>query len=233
MTGPDDPRRPISVLLADDEQLLRRSLRIVIDSQDDLAVVGEAADGGSAVEQARLLRPDVVLMDIRMPGADGLHATRGIVADPLLRGTRVVVLSMHELDEYVYGALRAGASGFLLKDAPPADLLAAIRRTHAGEALFAPSVLAKLVGHYVAASAPALRQGRSPAFDRLTPRETEVLALVAEGLSNDEITAALHVSGNTVKTHIGNLLAKLHARDRAQLVIAAYQNGLVATVPKG
>ncbi|MEV4220494.1 response regulator transcription factor [Nonomuraea sp. NPDC049725] len=231
MTGlPGPDRRPISVLLADDEPLLRKSLRIVIDSQPDLRVAGEAATGSEAVRAARELAPDVVLMDIRMPDGDGIHATRRITADPALAAVRVVVLTMFELDEYVYGALRAGAGGFLLKDAHPEALLDAVRRVHGGEALFAPSVLKKLVEHYV--TAPAAGAAKPPASslrDRLTPRETDVLVLIARGLSNDEIAASLHLSGNTIKTHISSLLAKLHARDRAQLVIAAYRSGL-ATV---
>ena len=218
-------QRSIGVLLADDEPLMRQSLRMVIDSQPDLHVVGEAGNGAESVRAARSLRPDVILMDIRMPGSDGIHATQAIAADPALGGIRVLVLSMYELDEYVYGALRAGAGGFLLKDAHPATLLDAIRRVHTGESLFAPAILTKLVEHYVTASVPALHAATDPAFDRLTPREKQVLTLVARGLSNEELAAELHVSGNTVKTHISSLLAKLHARDRAQLVIAAYERG--------
>lgn len=217
---------PIGVLLVDDEPLLRQSLRIVIDSQPDLEVVGEACDGHDGVGLARALRPDIVLMDIRMPRRDGIHAAQTLVADPSLAKTRILILSMYELDEYVYGALRAGASGFLLKDAHPSALLDAIRRAHAGESLFAPAILAKLVNHYVSTSPPALHRDDGVAFGRLTPRESEVLALVARDLSNDEISRALRVTGNTVKTHISNLLSKLCARDRAQLVIVAYENGL-------
>lgn len=221
-----DSLPPIRVLLADDEPLMRQSLRIVIDSQNDLQVAGEACSGSDAVQAARKLQPDVILMDIRMPGSDGIHATRVITADLELSRTRVLVLSMYELDEYVYGALRAGAAGFLLKDAHPATLLDAIRRVHTGESLFAPAILTKLVEHYVSAPDPALRAPAGPPVGLLTPREREVLALVAAGFSNQEIGAELHISGNTVKTHIGNLLAKLHARDRAQLVIAAYEHGI-------
>lgn len=216
---------PVRVLLADDEPLLRQSLRIVIDSQPDLEVVGEAPDGPAAVRAAKDLAPDIVLMDIRMTGGDGIHATRDITEDPALAGTRVLVLSMYEMDEYVYGALRAGASGFLLKDAHPAVLLEGIRRIHAGESLFAGTILTRLVEHYIASPRHPMD---ASSRELITRRETEVLTLIGRGRSNDEIAAGLHVSGNTVKTHIGNLLAKLHARDRAQLVIAAYEKGLVS-----
>ncbi len=219
----DDARVLIRVLIADDQPLLRHSLGLLVDAAPDLAAVGQAADGRHAVALARERRPDVILMDIRMPGADGIEATRTIAADPTLRGSRVLVLSMFELDEYVYGALRAGASGFLLKDARPDELLDAIRRTHAGESMFAPTILTRLVEHYVRRPATPCR-----ALDVLTERETEVLTLVARGLSNDDLAAALTISVKTVKTHIGNLLSKLHARDRAQLVIAAYEHGLIA-----
>lgn len=232
MSGtPSAASAPIRVLLVDDEPLLRQSLRIVIDSQDDLEVVGEATTGADAVRAARALVPDVVLMDIRMPGGDGIHATSGITGDAALARTRVLVLSMYELDEYVYGALRAGASGFLLKDAHPTVLLEAIRRIHSGEALFAASILTRLVEHYVSTSHPAVRDGGRG--DGLTPRETDVLTMIGRGLSNAEIATDLHVSANTVKTHVGNLFAKLHARDRAQLVIAAFEAGLVAPTTRG
>ena len=214
----------IHVLIADDQPLLRHSLAILINSTPDLRVVGEAATGQDAVRLARELAPDVILMDIRMPGGDGIEATRSITTGPSLPNCRVLVLSMFELDEYVYGALRAGASGFLLKDAHPDQLIDAIRRTHDGESLFAPAILTRLVEHYL--RRPAVTPPRS--LDRLTDRETDVLIVVARGLSNDEIAAALTISIKTVKTHIGSLLAKLHARDRAQLVITAYEAGLVA-----
>lgn len=221
MTG--EPTSPfVHVLIADDQPLLRHSLGTLIDGAPDLTVVGEAGTGEDAVRLARELLPDVVLMDIRMPGGDGIEATRSITADPALSGCRVLVLSMFELDEYAYGALRAGASGFLLKDAHPDQLLEAIRRTHDGESLFAPAILTRLIEHYV--SRPAARGRR---LDGLTERETEVLALVASGLSNDEIADALTISIKTVKTRIGNLLAKLHARDRTHLVITAYETGLI------
>ncbi|MEV6634725.1 response regulator transcription factor [Actinoplanes sp. NPDC051470] len=212
------------VLLVDDQPLLRQALALVIDHEPDLTVVGEADNGAQAVQRARSTRPDVILMDVRMPRVDGLEATRRICADPELAAVRVVVLSMFQLDEYVYGALRAGASGFLLKDARPAELIDAIRRTHRGESLFAPAILTRLVETYVAAPRP----GRRPAaLKSLTKREVEVLTLIGGGLSNDEAAEGLGVSVKTVKTHITHLLAKLSARDRAQLVIAAYDAGLV------
>lgn len=213
----------IRVLIADDQPLLRRSLALILGDAHGLTVVGEAATGTDAVRLARDLAPDVILMDIRMPEGDGMYATRAITADPALTRCRVLVLSMFELDEYVYGALRAGASGFLLKDAHPDQLQGAIRRTHAGESLFAPAILTRLVEHYLQGS----NVMGSRRLDMLTDREAEVLTLVARGLSNDEVAAALTIAVKTVKTHIGNLLAKLHARDRAQLVITAYENGLI------
>lgn len=217
------PQVSVRVLIADDQPLLRHSLSTLISGTSDLSVAGEAATGADAARRAAELVPDVILMDIRMPGGDGIEATRIITADPALSGCRVLVLSMFELDEYVYGALRAGASGFLLKDAHPDQFLDAIRRTHAGESLFAPAILARLIEHYV--NRPAVTGQR---LDRLTERETEVLALVARGMSNTEIATALSISVKTVKTHIGSLLAKLHARDRSHLVITAYETGLVA-----
>ncbi len=215
----------VRVLVVDDQPLIRHSLRLIVDGASDLEVVGEAGTGEGAVMKAAELRPDVVLMDIRMPGGDGIEATRRITTD--LPGTRVVVLSMFELDEYVHAALQAGASGFLLKDAEPARLVDAVRRTHSGESLFAPSILTRLIEHY-------LGLGRSmpkATTAQLTDREAEVLTLIGRGLSNEEITRALTISMGTAKTHIGNLLAKLQARDRAQLVIAAYERGLV-TAPR-
>ncbi|MFI7121263.1 response regulator [Amycolatopsis sp. NPDC049868] len=221
MTEPEQP--PIRVLLADDQRLLRHSLAIIIGATPDMVVVGQAEDGTQAVEMARRLAPDVVLMDIRMPGRDGIVATKEISACPGLAGTRILVLSMFELDEYVYGALRAGASGFLLKDTEPDELIAAVRRTHAGESLFAPAILTRLIAHYV--TAPP-HQGPRPATG-LTQREIEILTFVGRGLSNTEIAETLTISVKTVKTHISRLLSKLSARDRAQLVITAYDQGLV------
>ncbi|WP_145943398.1 response regulator [Corynebacterium glyciniphilum] len=217
----------IRVLVVDDQPLLRHSLGLIIDGAEGLSTVGDAGSGGDAVRQARTLLPDVILMDIRMPGGDGLEATRTITADPALTSTKVIVLSMFDLDEYVHEALRAGASGFLLKDARPDQLVDAVRRTHDGESLFAPAILSRLVEHYVRSPRRAPSGEQAPALQRLTARETEVLTLVARGLSNTEITEILTISMRTVKTHIGNLLAKLGARDRAQLVIAAYEAGVV------
>ncbi|WP_344149185.1 response regulator transcription factor [Kribbella yunnanensis] len=211
----------VRVLVVDDQPMIRHSLRLIVDGASDLEVVGEAGTGEGAVAKAVELRPDVVLMDIRMPGGDGIEATRRITSE--LPGTRVVVLSMFELDEYVHAALQAGASGFLLKDAEPDRLVDAVRRTHTGESLFAPSILTRLVEHYLGRSMPKATSAL------LTERETEVLTLIGRGLSNQEITHTLTISMGTAKTHIGNLLAKLQARDRAQLVIAAYERGLVTT----
>ncbi|MEV5743722.1 response regulator transcription factor [Microbispora rosea] len=222
---------PIRVLLADDQELLRGSLRLLVDSTPGLVAVGEAGTGTRAVELARAERPDVVLMDVRMPGMDGIEATRRICAEP--SGARVLILTTFDLDEYVYAGLRAGASGFLLKNTPPADLLAAIRVIAAGEGLLAPSVTRRLIAQFTQstqfARTGADRPRSRPLLDGLTVREREVLTLVARGLSNLEIAVSLHVSTATVKTHIGHLLAKLGARDRAQLVIAAYEGGLVST----
>ncbi|WP_406245410.1 response regulator [Microbacterium sp. M] len=216
-------RPRVRILIADDQPLLRHSLAILINGTTDLTVAAEAGTGEDVSRLARELVPDVVLMDIRMPGGDGIEATRTIIGDPALSSCRVLVLSMFEFDEYVYGALRAGASGFLLKDAQPDQLLDAIRRTHSGESLFAPAILTRLIEHYT--SRPPSPERR---LDQLTERETEVLMLVARGLSNDEIASTLTISIKTVKTHIGNLLAKLHARDRTHLVITAYETGLIA-----
>ncbi|MER5705755.1 response regulator transcription factor [Micromonospora sp. NPDC002296] len=219
------------VVLVDDEPLLRRSLAMIIDAEPGLAVVGEAGDGMEAIAVAEATAPDVVLMDVRMPRLDGIEATRGICRLPGLGHTRVLVLSMFDLDEHVFHALRAGASGFLLKDSRPADLLDAIRRTHDGESLFAPSILARLVEHYVC------RQHTGPAgpaqslLGQLTARETEVLGLIGQGLSNHEIAGHLTIAVKTVKSHVSHLLNKLGARDRVQLVIAAYNGGLVNPVP--
>jgi DNA-binding NarL/FixJ family response regulator len=216
----------IRVGIADDQELVRLGLRTLLESEDDLAVVGEAADGLAALDLVRAERPDVVLMDIRMPGIDGIEATRRIAADPRGVGTRVVVLTTFETDEYVVDALRHGASGFLTKDTRPADLLAAIRIVAAGEALLSPSATRRLVPEFVTRPARALRS--HPRLGDLTDREREVVTLVAEGLSNEEIGDRLVVSRATARTHVSRAMIKLAARDRAQLVVFAYQSGLVS-----
>jgi DNA-binding NarL/FixJ family response regulator len=214
----------IRVLVADDQALLRGSFRVLVESAPGLVVVGEAATGAESVELARRERPDVILMDVRMPQLDGIEATQRICGSPETAGTRVLILTMFDLDAYVYAALRAGASGFLLKDTPPADLLAAIRLVAAGDALLAPSVTRRLIAEF-ARRPPPVDLPRE--LDGVTDREREVLGLVAAGLSNQEIAQHLHLGLGTVKTHISRLLAKLQARDRAQLVIVAYETGLV------
>ena len=216
----------IRVLVADDQALVRGSFRILVGTAPDLTPVGEAATGAEAVELARREKPDVVLMDIRMPELDGIEATRQITAGPGTSAVRVLILTTFDLDEYVFAALRAGASGFLLKDTPPADLLAGIRVVAAGDALLAPRVTRRLIAEFTRRPEP--RPRAAAALEEITGREREVLTLVGLGLSNTEIASHLHVSLSTAKTHIGRLLMKLGARDRAQLVIAAYDAGLVA-----
>jgi len=220
----------IRVLIADDQALLRGSFKVLLDLAPDISVVGEAGTGAEAVELARGERPDVVLMDVRMPQMDGIEATRLICDATPTAHTRVLILTTFDLDEYVYAALRAGASGFLLKEARPDDLIAAIRVVAAGDGLLAPSVTARLIAEFAARPA-----GRPPAvrLDGVTDREREVLTLVARGLSNSEIGDHLQLTMATVKTHVGRLLGKLQARDRAQLVIAAYETGLVQPRHKG
>ena len=215
----------IRVLLADDQALMRAGFRALLDAEDDLAVVGEAADGAAAVDQSRRLRPDVVLMDIQMPGLDGIEATRRIAADPALAVVRVLILTNFGLDSYVFAALRAGASGFLLKDADPADLLQAVAVVARGDALLAPAVTRTLISEFVTAPPPT-----DPAAGRevLTAREQEIAELVARGLSNDEIADHMVISPFTVKTHVNRAMMKLHCRDRAQLVVWAYESGLIA-----
>ncbi|MFI7518375.1 response regulator transcription factor [Micromonospora globbae] len=215
----------IKVLIADDQDLVRMGLRALVESEADLALAGEAADGLAAVELARRERPDVVLMDVRMPGVDGIEATRRIVADPGLADTRVIVLTTLELDEYVFDALRHGASGFLTKDTRPAEQLRAIRLVAEGEALLSPSVTRRVVREFATRPSRALRP--HPRLDTLTDREREVVGLVGEGLSNAEIAERLVVSPATARTHVSRAMVKLAARDRAQLVVFAYQSGLV------
>jgi DNA-binding NarL/FixJ family response regulator len=210
----------IKVLIADDQAMVREGFGALLNAQTDIAVVGSAADGAAAVQQARELRPDVVLMDIRMPVMDGLEATRR-----LRDGPKILILTTFDLDDYVYEALRAGASGFLLKDAPAADLITAVRVVAAGDALLAPSVTRRLIAEF--AARPAAGKPRPAALNALTPRETDVLRLIAHGRSNTEIAADLVVAEQTVKTHVGRVLAKLGLRDRAQAVVFAYETGLV------
>ncbi|HSH58992.1 MAG TPA: response regulator transcription factor [Acidimicrobiales bacterium] len=211
----------IRVLLADDEELVRTGLRMILDAEPDISVVGEARDGGEALSQAELLAPDVVVMDIRMPRIDGLEATRQLVAGGAK--SKVVVLTTFDLDEHIYEALQAGASGFLLKDAPAHQLVHAIRAVAAGDALLAPSVTRRLIAAFTR-PAPPVPPSRLP---ELTERETEVLKLLAEGLSNVEIAARLFVGEATIKTHVARILSKLGVRDRVQAVILAYRTGLV------
>ena len=215
----------IRVLVADDQALVRGSFRLLVDTAPDLEVIGEAATGAEAVEIATSARPDVLLMDIRMPVMDGIEATRQITGSPQTADVRILILTTFDLDEYVYAALRAGASGFLLKDTPPADLLTAIRTVAAGDALLAPAVTRRLIAEFARLPQP----GRQPAvtLEGITERECEVLTLIARGLSNAEIAGTLHVTMATAKTHVSRLLTKLGARDRAQLVMVAYETGLV------
>jgi DNA-binding NarL/FixJ family response regulator len=219
----------IKVLLADDQVLVRSGFKVLLDTEDDIAVVGEATNGAEAVERARATRPHVVLMDIRMPKLDGIKATREIVRTRGLEQVRVLILTTYDTDAYVFEALQAGASGFLLKDAGPAELLHAIRVIAAGDALLAPRITRRLIAQFTAE-----RIATQVADDRLavlTQREREVLALVGQGLSNDEIGAELFLSPATARTHVSHAMAKLGARDRAQLVVIAYQTGLVSRRP--
>jgi DNA-binding NarL/FixJ family response regulator len=212
------------VLLADDQALVRAGFRALLDAQDDIEVVGEANDGEEAVTLARSEAPDVVLMDIRMPGIDGLEATRRIAADERLASVRIVMLTTFELDEYVFEAIRAGASGFLVKDTEPVELLRAVRAVAAGDALLSPGVTRRLISEF---ATRAKETRAAPELTELTDREREVMGLAAEGLSNEEIAERLFVSPATAKTHVSRAMVKLGARDRAQLVVIAYETGLV------
>ncbi|MCM3886238.1 response regulator transcription factor [Frankia sp. R82] len=211
----------IRIVIADDQPLVRLGLRVLIETEDDLALVGEAEDGRAAVELVRATRPDVALLDIRMPVLDGLAALRAIIAEPALAATRVIIVTTFEVDEYVFEALRAGASGFVLKDAEPADLLRAIRVVAAGESLLSPSVTRLVIDTF--ARRPA---SNAPDLGSLTDREREVMGLVGRGLSNDEIAALLVISPATARTHVSRVMVKLAARDRAQLAVLAHQAGL-------
>ncbi len=214
----------IRVLLADDQALVRAGFRALLDAQEDIEVVGEAGDGDDALRLTVELRPAVVLMDIRMPGRDGLEATRLMTADDRLAGVRIVILTTFELDEYVFEAIRSGASGFLVKDTEPVELLRAVRAVAAGDALLSPGVTRRLIGEFASrAKEPVL----GPELERLTDREREVMALVAAGLTNEEIAETLYLSPATAKTHVSRAMIKLGARDRAQLVVFAYESGLV------
>jgi DNA-binding NarL/FixJ family response regulator len=214
----------ISVVIADDQALVRAGFRALLDAQDDITVVAEAADGEEAVQLALELRPDVVLMDIRMPGVDGLAATRHIVEDDRLAAIKVVILTTFDLDEYVFEAIRIGANGFLVKDTEPAELLRAVRAVVGGDALLSPGVTQRLIAEF---ATRAKDPTGHPELDRLTDREREVVSLVAEGLTNDEIAERLIMSAATAKTHVSRAMIKLGARDRAQLVVFAYETGLV------
>jgi DNA-binding NarL/FixJ family response regulator len=217
----------VRVLLVDDQALIRAGFRMILEAEDDLEVVGECSDGAQAVDSVRRLKPDVVLMDIRMPEVDGIEATRRITGGDGDPPVKVLMLTTFDLDEYVYDALRAGASGFLLKDTPADQLVDGIRLVAQGDALLAPSVTRRLIQEFSRA-APARRDEAPPALDQLTPRELEVFRLLARGLSNAEIAAELVVSDTTVKTHVARILMKLELRDRVQAVVLAYEAGVVA-----
>ena len=213
----------IGVLIVDDQELVRAGFRMILEVQADIEVVGEAGDGAQAIEAARALDPDVILMDVRMPGTDGIEATRRLLAAG--SRARVLMLTTFDADEHVYEAMKAGASGFLLKNAPPAQLVAALRATAAGEAQLAPAIVQRMVEEFVRRPAPGTT--RPAALDKLTDRETEVLKLLARGLSNSEIANTLFLSDATIRTHVSRILAKLDLRDRTQAVVVAYESGLV------
>ena len=225
---PGEVRGPISVVLADDQALMRMGFRMVLEAEEDITVVGEASDGTSALAQAKALHPDVILMDVRMPGMNGIEATERIARE--CPGTRVLILTTFDLDEYAFAGLRAGASGFLLKDTRPTELAEAIRTVASGEAVVSPRITQRMLEMFASSlpnsGAPA--QASDPRLDSLTPREKEILVLMSQGMSNAEIATHLVVSATTVKTHVGNVLAKLDVRDRVQAVVVAYETGLMA-----
>jgi DNA-binding NarL/FixJ family response regulator len=221
----------IRVVVADDQALVRVGCRTLLEAEDDIEVIAEADTGVAAVKAVQATRPEVVLMDVRMPGLDGLEATRRITADPVLADVRVLILTTFEIDEYVFEALRAGASGFLLKDAEPGDLVRAVRVVAGGEALLSPTVTRRLIAEFVAR--PELRAASPASLEALTDREREVLSHIATGLSNDELAETLVISPATVRTHINRVMTKLAARDRAQLMVMAYEAGLVAPGRRG
>lgn len=220
-------RRPVRVLVADDQDLVRSGFRMILSSYDGIEVVGEARDGDQAAQLAERLRPDVVLMDIRMPRVNGIDATRAIRSNAALAGVQVLILTTFDLDEYVYDALSAGAGGFLLKDAEPDEIASAVRVVAAGEALIEPSITRRLIETFVAARPGVPAGAAARGIDQLTDREREILTLVARGLNNDQIGERLFISPATVKTHLARIMAKLDAHDRAQLVVRAYESGLV------
>ncbi|MGH3488786.1 MAG: response regulator [Actinopolymorphaceae bacterium] len=228
MTVPEEPRAhsPTRVLLVDDQPLLRTGFRMILESESDIAVVGEAGDGEKAVEEARVLQPDVVLMDIRMPRMDGVEATRTITGADRSSRIKVLILTTFDLDEYIVEGLRAGASGFLLKDVPPVVLVAAIRIVGRGDAVVAPTVTRRLLDKFAENIAPGDKQSEA-LLGRLTDREQGVLRLMSRGMSNAEIAQELYVSETTIKTHVGNVLGKLGLRDRVQAVVFAYESGLI------
>ena len=225
---PGEVSGTISVVLADDQALMRMGFRMVLEAEEDIAVVGEASDGTSALAQAKALHPDVILMDVRMPGMNGIEATERIAQE--CPGTRVLILTTFDLDEYAFAGLRAGASGFLLKDTRPAELAEAIRTVASGEAVVSPRITQRMLEMFATSlpnsGTPA--QASDPRIDSLTPREKEILVLMSQGMSNAEIAEHLVVSATTVKTHVGNVLAKLDVRDRVQAVVVAYETGLMA-----